>query len=252
MLRHQTHCSGGINVRVVYTCFFKYIWILRWRDKCYVNGVSSVPSAPLWCLNDWCRQSQAVRRLMWTEWLPWYSDVCTAVCPVFLGHFCFARDPGGLYGDKALHDRQWLSPWLSSAPSLTHTHTRTHSRTHTRRTADTWGCYSWVSGTMSTSVDVRARRSCGFRSHRCHFPHSSQRHLLPDGPFLSYLLLCPVFIYNRLTFQRGNTVQPYAFLRYQRKWITLHSKACFSVFQSFIWSTQPSGEFGLQNKCTPV
>ncbi len=165
---------------------------------------------------------------MWTELLPWYSDVYTAVCPVFLGHFCFARNPGGLHRDEALHDRQRLSPWLL----LLH-HTRTHAHLGT----------SWHAGMLFISFWDNVNLSRVMNTVPVWLPvpsmlfsSSLSATSSPQVLFLSYLLLCPVFPYNRLTFQRGNTQLPYAFLRYQIKWITLHSEAWFSAFQSYIRS----------------
>lgn len=55
-----------------------------------------------------------------------FLDVGTAAHTVFLGHFSFAQNPGGPYGDKALHNRQGLQFVIPSASSHTHAHTRAH------------------------------------------------------------------------------------------------------------------------------
>lgn len=61
-----------------------------------------------------------------------FLDLGTAVCPVFLGHFSFAQNPGGPYRDRALHDRQGRRSVIPSASSHRHTHVDTHTHTHVR------------------------------------------------------------------------------------------------------------------------
>lgn len=136
---------------------------------------------------------------MSTEPLPWYSDVCTAVCPVFLGHFCFARIPTGLDKDEALPARQTVAkPMTSSAPSHTHTHTDLET--------------SWHIGMLFLSfrdnADLgRVKKAVPMRLPG---PILSPLSITSSGSFL--LSLSP---HNIPTFQRENTQLAYAVLRYQ-------------------------------------